>query len=109
LAEKIFWQDFSGEWRNEKTVQEGCFIPAGKELGSGLSSREESIMKFGMRTPSPKKSLSARTKGAATRAMKRALIPGYGKKGMGMLRDPERALKNKLYRKTTFSLWDLFK
>jgi hypothetical protein len=66
-------------------------------------------MKFGMRTPSPKKSLSARTKGAATRAMKRALIPGYGKKGMGMLRDPERALKNKLYRKTTFSLWDLFK
>lgn len=40
-------------------------------------------MKYGMRTPSWKKSLSARTKGRATRAVKKALIPGYGKKGMG--------------------------
>ncbi|MFV0635972.1 hypothetical protein [uncultured Mitsuokella sp.] len=66
-------------------------------------------MKIGMRTPSLKKSLRARTTGAAKRAVKRALIPGYGKKGMGLLRDPERAVKNKIYRKTTFSLWDLFK
>lgn len=66
-------------------------------------------MKIGMRTPSLKKSLSARTTGAAKRAVKRALIPGYGKKGMGLLRDPERAAKNKIYKKTTFSLWDLFK
>lgn len=66
-------------------------------------------MKIGMRTPSLKKSLRARTTGAAKRAVKRALIPGYGKKGMGLLRDPERAIKNKIYRKTTFSLWDLFK
>lgn len=42
-------------------------------------------MKYGMRKPSWKKSLSARTKGRATRAVKRALIPGYGKKGMGWL------------------------
>lgn len=66
-------------------------------------------MKIGMRTPSLKKSLRARTTGAAKRAVKRALIPGYGKKGMGLLSDPERAVKNKIYRKTTFSLWDLFK
>lgn len=66
-------------------------------------------MKIGMRTPSLKKSLRARTTGAAKRAVKRALIPGYGKKGMGLLRDPERAVKNKIYRKITFSLWDLFK
>lgn len=66
-------------------------------------------MKIGMRTPSLKKSLRARTTGAAKRAVKRALIPGYGKKGMGLLRDPERAVKNKIYKKTTFSLWDLFK
>ena len=66
-------------------------------------------MKIGMRTPSLKKSLRARTTGAAKRAVKRALIPGYGKKGMGLLKDPERAVKNKIYRKTTFSLWDLFK
>lgn len=65
-------------------------------------------MKIGMRTPSLKKSLRARTTGAAKRAVKRALIPGYGKKGMGLLRAPERAVKNKIYRKTTFSLWDLF-
>ena len=42
-------------------------------------------MKYGMRKPSWKKSLPARTKGRAIRAVKRALIPGYGKKGMGWL------------------------
>ena len=65
-------------------------------------------MKYGMRTPSWKKSLSARTKGLAARAVKRALIPGYGKKGMGWLH-PKRKLYNTIYKKTTFSLFDLFK
>lgn len=60
-------------------------------------------MKYGMRKPSWKKSLSARTKGRATRAVKKALIPGYGKKGMGWLH-PKRKLYNTVYRKTTFSL-----
>ena len=50
----------------------------------------------------------ARTKGRATRAVKRALIPGYGKKGMGWLY-PKRKLYNTVYKKTTFSLFDLFK
>ena len=63
-------------------------------------------MKCGMRKPSWKKSLSARTKGRATRAVKRALIPGYGKKGMGWLH-PKRKLYNTVYKKTTFSLFDL--
>jgi hypothetical protein len=66
-------------------------------------------MKFGMRTPSLKKSISARTKGRATRAVKKALIPGYGKKGMGWIKDPKKAAYNKVYNKTSFSLWDLFK
>lgn len=66
-------------------------------------------MKFGMRTPSLKKSISARTKGRATRAVKKALIPGYGKKGMGWIKDPKKATYNKVYNKTSFSLWDLFK
>ena len=66
-------------------------------------------MKFGMRTPSLKKSISARTKGRATRAIKKALIPGYGKKGMGWIKDPKKAAYNKIYNKTSFSLWDLFK
>ena len=37
-------------------------------------------MRFGMRTPSIKKSIKARTTGKAKRAVKKALIPGYGKK-----------------------------
>lgn len=62
-------------------------------------------MKFGLRTPSLKKSISARTTGRATRAVKRALIPGYGKKGMGWL-NPKRALYNRAYSRTTFSLFN---
>ena len=66
-------------------------------------------MRFGMRKPSLKRSINARTKGRATRAIKKALIPGYGKKGMGWIKNPKKAAYNKIYRKTTFSLWDLFK
>lgn len=65
-------------------------------------------MKYGMRKPSIKKSISARTRGRATRAVKRALIPGYGKKGMGLLH-PKKALYNKVYRKTAFGLGDILK
>ncbi len=66
-------------------------------------------MKFGLRTPSFKKSFKARTAGRAKRAIKKALIPGYGKKGMGWIKNPKKAAYNKIYRKTSFSLWDLFK
>lgn len=65
-------------------------------------------MKYGMRKPSLKKSLSARTTGRAKRSLKKALIPGYGKKGMGILH-PKKSLYNKVYRKTTFSIFDIFK
>lgn len=61
-----------------------------------------------MRKSSLRKSISARTTGRATRAVKKALIPGYGKKGMGILH-PRKALYNKIYHKTTFGLKDLFK
>lgn len=66
-------------------------------------------MKVGMRKPSLKKSIKARTTAKAKRAVKKALIPGYGKKGMGWVHDPKKALYNKVYRKTTFSVKDLFK
>lgn len=66
-------------------------------------------MKLGMRKPSIKKSIKARTTGKAKRAIKKAVIPGYGQKGMGMLKDPKRAVKNKIYKKTTFSIFDIFK
>lgn len=65
-------------------------------------------MKYGMRKPSLSKSISARTSGQLTRSIKRALIPGYGKRGMGWLH-PKRKLYNKVYSKTTFSIFDLFK
>ena len=66
-------------------------------------------MKIGMRTPSLKKSLKARTTGKAKRAIKKAVIPGYGKKGMGLLKNPKKAVYNKVYKKTSFNLLDLFK
>lgn len=65
-------------------------------------------MKFGIRTPSLKKSISARTTGKLKRSVKRAVVPGYGKKGMGILH-PKKAVYNKVYKKTSFSIFDLFK
>lgn len=66
-------------------------------------------MKFGIRKPSLKKSFKARTTGKAKRAIKKALIPGYGKKGMGLIKNPKKSIYNKIYRRTTFSIFDLFK
>lgn len=63
-------------------------------------------MKVGIRKPSLKKSISARTKGKLTRSIKKALIPGYGKKGRGIL-NPKKALYSKVYNKTTVSIKDL--
>lgn len=66
-------------------------------------------MKFGMRKPSIKKSFKARTTGKAKRKIKKALIPGYGKKGVGFIKSPKKSVYNKVYKKTTFSFWNLFK
>lgn len=66
-------------------------------------------MKVGMRKPSFKKSIKARTTGKAKHAIKKAIIPGYGKKGTGMIKNPRKAVYNKVYNKTTFSIKDLFK
>lgn len=43
-------------------------------------------MKFGLRQPSFKKSLKARTTGKAKRKIKKSLIPGYEKKGQAFLK-----------------------
>lgn len=66
-------------------------------------------MKFGMRKPSIKRSFKASTTGRAKRAIKKAVIPGYGQKGMGLIKDPVRSVKNSVYKKTTFGIRDLFK
>gem|GEM_PF-1321313 len=65
-------------------------------------------MKFGMRKPSLKKSIKARTTGKWKRQLKRSINPFYGKRGMGWLH-PKRALYNRVYRRTTFSVFDVLK
>lgn len=65
-------------------------------------------MKYGMRTPSLKRSFSARTTGSAKRAIKKSIIPGYGRKGMGILH-PKKAVYNRVYRRATFGLGDILK
>lgn len=66
-------------------------------------------MKFGIRKPSIKKSIKARTTGKVKRSVKKAVNPLYGKKGMGFVKDPKKAVYNKVYNKTTFSIFDIFK
>lgn len=63
-------------------------------------------MKFGMRKPSLKKSLKARTTGRVKRAVKSSFNPLYGKKGMGLINNPKKAVYNKVYNKTTVGLSD---
>lgn len=59
-------------------------------------------MKFGIRKPSLRKSISART------SIKRKIgirMP----KGMGVLRNPKKAIYNKMYNRTTISIPKLIK
>lgn len=58
-------------------------------------------MKVGLRTPDATKILKARTTGRAKRAAKRAINPLYGKKGVGYIKNPIRAVKNRFYHKLT--------
>lgn len=66
-------------------------------------------MGFGIRKPSIKKSFKARTTGKAKRAVKKAVVPGYGKKGTGFVKNPSRSIKNAAYKRSTTSFWSLFK
>jgi hypothetical protein len=63
-------------------------------------------MKFGIRTPSLKRSFSART------SWKRAARQSLGLKaprGYGWLTNPKRAAYNRIYARTSVSLWSLLK
>jgi hypothetical protein len=65
-----------------------------------------SEMKFGMRKPSLKKMISART------SPKRFVAHSLGFKaprGWGWLTNPKRAAYNRVYSRTTFSFWDVLK
>lgn len=66
-------------------------------------------MKFGLRTPSIKKSIKARTTGKLKRNIKKSINPLYGKKGMGFVNNPKKAIYNKVYNKTSFGLRDILK
>ena len=66
-------------------------------------------MKIGFRTASLKKSLKARTTSKYKRQLKSAIDPTYGKKGVGWFKNHKKALYNKIYNKTTKSIFDIFK
>lgn len=53
------------------------------------------------RKPSLKASFKARTTGRAKRVVKRAIIPGYGKKGTGFIKNPKRSMYNAVYHRTS--------
>ena len=63
-------------------------------------------MKIGVRKPSLKKAIKASTTGKAKRAVKKAVNPLYGKKGVGLAKSPKRAA---VYKKTTVGVKDLLK
>lgn len=56
-----------------------------------------------------KKAIKASTTGKAKRAVKKAVNPLYGKKGVGLAKNPKRAVKNAVYKKTTVGVKDLLK
>lgn len=63
-------------------------------------------MKFGMRKPSIRKRISART------SIKRQLVHRAGLKmprGTGWIRNPKKAVYNKVYNRTTFDIFKLIK
>lgn len=64
-------------------------------------------MKVGIRKPSIKKSFKARTTGMVNRKIKSSINPFYGKKGMGMVRDPKRSVNNAVYHRTTIGVRDI--
>lgn len=66
-------------------------------------------MKFGIRKPNIKKSIKARTTGRAKRMIKKTINPLYGKKGIGYIKNPKKAIYNKIYHKTSISAADVFK
>lgn len=61
-------------------------------------------MKIGYRTPNLNKRISANTTGSIKREIKKTINPLYEKKGMGYVNNPKKAIYDKVYQKTTFSI-----
>lgn len=64
-------------------------------------------MRSAIRKPSIKKSVSSRTIGRANRTVRKISNPTYGKKGIGYIKDPKKAVYNKYYNATSYSLKDI--
>ncbi len=62
-------------------------------------------MKIGIRIPSLTKSFKARTTGRLKRSIKGSVNPLYGKKGMGLIKNPKQSIYNTIYHKTTKPLF----
>jgi len=62
-------------------------------------------MKFGFRRPSFKKRIAART---SLKRLARSSLGLRVPKGWGWLTNPRKALYNRVYRRTTFGIEDLF-
>lgn len=63
-------------------------------------------MKFGIRKPSLKRSIAART------SLKRYVRHSLGvkaPKGLGLITDPKKAIYNRVYSRTTVSFWSLLR
>ena len=63
-------------------------------------------MKFGVRRPSLRRSLAART---SWKRYVRQSLSLKAPRGWGWLTDPRRALYNRVYARTTISLWTLLR
>ena len=63
-------------------------------------------MKIGIRKPSIKRRIKARTTGWIKRKLKSSVNPLYGKKGMGYINNPKKAVYNKVHNKTTVGIDD---
>ena len=64
-------------------------------------------MKIGVRKPSIKKSVKAKTTGSVKRKVKKAANPLYGKKGVGLVKDPVKSVKGSVYKKTTIGVGEI--
>lgn len=64
-------------------------------------------MKIGIRKPNIKKSIKARTTGKIKRDIKKEVVPLYGE--AGLVKNPKKAVYNKVYNKTTVGILDIFK
>lgn len=62
-----------------------------------------------VRKSSAQRKAEANFKRQVTREIRRRLIPGYGRKGRGLINDPERAIKGALERRVIGAIKDLFR